>query len=138
MNFWDTSAIVPLCVREPTSALVKDVLIGDSAGALGLVADMDSTRTLAAATRRYLAGEITLSELYDIECELIHQLAQLPSDHLEFRLMGAIELELAHMDAGVSTEDDLRAALEVELQSSSVVNQRPIVETAPTELAKVV
>lgn len=29
MNFWDTSAIVPLCVQEPTSALVTDVLIGD-------------------------------------------------------------------------------------------------------------
>ena len=29
MNFWDTSAIVPLCVQEPTSALVKEVLIGD-------------------------------------------------------------------------------------------------------------
>ena len=99
---------------------------------------MDSTRTLAAATRRYLAGEITLSELYDFECELIHQLVQLPSDHLETRLMGAIELELAHMDAGVSTEDDLRAALEAELQSSSVVNQRQTVETAPAELAKVV
>ena len=99
---------------------------------------MDSTRTLTAATRRYLAGEITLSELYDIECELIHQLVQLPSDHLESRLMGAIELELAHMDAGVSTEDDLRAVLEVELQSSIAVNGRPSVETAPTELARVV
>ena len=29
MNFWDTSAIVPLCVQEPSSALVKDVLIDD-------------------------------------------------------------------------------------------------------------
>ena len=99
---------------------------------------MDSTRTLAAATRRYLAGEIALSELYDIECELIHQLVQLPSDHLESRLMGAIELELAHMDTGVSTEDDLRAALDVELQSSIPVNGRPSAETTPTELARVV
>ena len=98
---------------------------------------MDSTRTLAAATRRYLAGEITLSELYDTECALIHQLVQLPSDHLESRLMGAIELELAHMDAGVSTEDDLRAVLEAELQSSIAVNGRPLVETAPTETARV-
>ncbi len=99
---------------------------------------MDSTRTLAAATRRYLAGEITLAELYDIECERIHQLVQLPSDHLESRLMGAIELELAHMDTGVSTEDDLRIALEVELQSSIAVNGRPYAETAPEELARVV
>ena len=99
---------------------------------------MDSTRTLAAAARRYLAGETTLAKLYDIECELIHQLVQLPSDHLESRLMGAIELELAHMDAGVSTEDDLRAALEAELQSPIAANGRPAAETAPTELARVV
>ena len=99
---------------------------------------MESTRTLAAAARRYLAGEITLAELYDLECDLIHQLVQFPSDHLESRLMGAIELELAHMDAGVSTEDDLRVALEAELQSPIAVNGRPTVETAPTELARVV
>ena len=99
---------------------------------------MESIRTLAAATRCYLAGEITLAELYDIECELIHQLVQFPTDHLESRLMGAIELELAHMDAGVSTEDDLRAVLEAELQSSIAVNGRSSAETAPTELAKVV
>ena len=98
---------------------------------------MDSARTLAAAARRYLAGEITLAELYDIECELIHQLVQFPTDHLESRLMGAIELELAHMDTGVSTEDDLRAALEVELQSRITVNGRPAVETTPPELVRV-
>ncbi len=99
---------------------------------------MDSTRTLAAAARRYLAGEITLAQLYDIECELIHRLVQLPSDHLESRLMGAIELELAHMDAGVSTEDDLRAALEGELQPRIAVNGRPSAETTPTEIARMV
>ena len=99
---------------------------------------MDSARTLAAATRRYLAGEITLAKLYGIECELIHQLVRLPTDHLESRLMGAIELELAHMDTGVSTEDDLRAALEVELQSRITVNGRSVVETTPPELARVV
>ena len=99
---------------------------------------MASTRTLAAATRRYLAGEITLAELYDIECALIHQLVQLPSEHLESRLMGTIELELAHMDAGVSTADDLRTALEAELQSPIAVNGRPTVETTPTKLARVV
>ena len=81
---------------------------------------------------------MTLAELYDIECELIHQLVQYPSDHLESRLMGAIELELAHMDAGVSTEDELRAVLEAELQSSIAVNGRPSAETTPKELAGVV
>ncbi len=30
MKFWDTSAIVPLCVNEPRSATVKALLVGDS------------------------------------------------------------------------------------------------------------
>ncbi len=29
MKFWDTSAIVPLCVQEPTSATVQEILVGD-------------------------------------------------------------------------------------------------------------
>ena len=29
MIFWDTSAIVPLCVHEPTSADIRDILIQD-------------------------------------------------------------------------------------------------------------
>ena len=91
---------------------------------------MDSTRTLAAATRRYLAGEITLAKLYDIECALIHQLVQLPSDHLESRLMGAIKLELAHMDTGVSTEDDLRTVLAGEAQVS--INKRANSNSGPS------
>lgn len=31
MKFWDTSAIVPLCVAEPASATVKSILSKDSA-----------------------------------------------------------------------------------------------------------
>lgn len=31
MKFWDTSAIVPLCVDEPTSSTVKDILSDDLA-----------------------------------------------------------------------------------------------------------
>lgn len=30
MKFWDTSAVVPLCVTEPASATVKSILSGDS------------------------------------------------------------------------------------------------------------
>ena len=29
MKFWDTSAIVPLCVQEPTSATVQEILVED-------------------------------------------------------------------------------------------------------------
>ena len=29
MKFWDTSAIVPLCVQEPNSATVREILIED-------------------------------------------------------------------------------------------------------------
>lgn len=31
MKFWDTSAIVPLCLDEPHSSTVRDILSGDSA-----------------------------------------------------------------------------------------------------------
>ncbi len=31
MKFWDTSAIVPLCVQEPTSAEVRSLLVNDPA-----------------------------------------------------------------------------------------------------------
>lgn len=30
MRFWDTSAIVPLCVHEPNSTVVQDLLVTDS------------------------------------------------------------------------------------------------------------
>lgn len=29
MKFWDTSAVIPLCVTEPRSATVKDILLKD-------------------------------------------------------------------------------------------------------------
>ena len=56
MNFWDTSAIVPLCVQEPTSTLVTDVLIGDE--------DMvvwwgTRTECISALTRQVREGTLT-------------------------------------------------------------------------------
>ncbi|MDE2993238.1 MAG: type II toxin-antitoxin system VapC family toxin [Chloroflexota bacterium] len=56
MNFWDTSAIVPLCVQEPTSALVTDVLIRDE--------DMvvwwgTRTECISALTRQVREGNLT-------------------------------------------------------------------------------
>lgn len=56
MNFWDTSAIVPLCVQEPTSALVKAVLIGDEAMVVWW-----GTRTecLSALVRQVREGNLT-------------------------------------------------------------------------------
>ena len=56
MNFWDTSAIVPLCVQEPTSTLVKDVLIRDE--------DMvvwwgTRTECISALTRQVREGNLT-------------------------------------------------------------------------------
>ena len=29
MKFWDTSAVVPLCVQEPNSATVQEILVED-------------------------------------------------------------------------------------------------------------
>lgn len=29
MKFWDTSAVVPLCVQEPNSAMVREILVED-------------------------------------------------------------------------------------------------------------
>ena len=56
MNFWDTSAIVPLCVQEPTSSVVKDVLIRDE--------DMvvwwgTRTECISALTRQVREGTLT-------------------------------------------------------------------------------
>ena len=76
---------------------------------------MDATQTLVDATRRYLAGDLTLPELADVEASLVHLWPRLPTDDIGSRLMGAIEQGLAFMDDGVGTEDDLRAALEREL-----------------------
>ena len=76
---------------------------------------MDATQTLVDATRRYLAGDLTLPELANVEASLVHLWPRLPTDDIGSRLMGAIEQGLAFMDDGVGTEDDLRAALEREL-----------------------
>lgn len=81
---------------------------------------MDTTQTLVDATRRYLAGALTLPELADTEASLVHLWPRLPTDNVGSRLMGAIEQGLAFMDDGVGTEADLRAALERELAASTI------------------
>ena len=56
MNFWDTSAIVPLCVQEPTSALVRDVLIEDE----GIVVWWGTrTECISALVRQVREGNLT-------------------------------------------------------------------------------
>ena len=102
---------------------------------------MDATQRLVAATRRYLDDQITLAELYDLECELIHKLAELPAGSLGSVLTGTIELELAHMHAGFSTESDLREALLAELrrgpdaESLSIVNSIAVQPTSFTQIS---
>lgn len=105
---------------------------------------MDATQTLVDATRRYLAGDLTLPELADIEASLVHLWPRLPADNIGSRLMGAIEQCLAFMDDGVGTEDDLMAELERELaiiaadhsgrmRTSSFAVRRSM-NTPPTEI----
>ena len=55
MIFWDTSAIVPLCVQEPTSTLVKGLLTGDED-----IAVWWGTRTecISALTRQVREGTL--------------------------------------------------------------------------------
>ena len=55
MRFWDSSAVVPLCVAEPRSANARALLEGDPA-----VAVWWATRTecLSALTRRMREGEL--------------------------------------------------------------------------------
>jgi len=55
VRFWDSSAVIPLCVVEPRSANARDLLEGDPA-----VAVWWATRTecLSALTRRMREGEI--------------------------------------------------------------------------------
>ena len=61
---------------------------------------MDVNRTLAEATRRYLAATITLPELADISASHVHLLPTLPLESLAGRLLGAIEQGLAFMNDG--------------------------------------
>lgn len=58
MRFWDTSAIVPVCVREPASANVKAILVKDS----GVVVWW-ATRTecVSALTRRVREGMLRVA-----------------------------------------------------------------------------
>ena len=56
MNFWDASAIVPLCVQEPTSALVRDVLIEDD----GIIVWWGTrTECISALVRQVREGNLT-------------------------------------------------------------------------------
>ncbi len=56
MNFWDTSAIVPLCVQEPASALVRDALIEDE----GIVVWWGTrTECISALLRQVREGGLT-------------------------------------------------------------------------------
>ncbi len=87
---------------------------------------MDTTQTLVDATRRYLAGTLSLPELADIEASLVHLWPQLPGEDLVSRLMGAIEQGLAFMDDGVGTADDLRATLERELVVGGISKAPPV------------
>jgi predicted nucleic acid-binding protein len=56
VRFWDSSAVVPLCVAEPRSASARSLLEGDLA-----VAVWWATRTecLSALTRRMCEGELS-------------------------------------------------------------------------------
>jgi predicted nucleic acid-binding protein len=56
VRFWDSSAVVPLCVAEPRSASARSLLEGDLA-----VAVWWATRTecLSALTRRMREGELS-------------------------------------------------------------------------------
>ena len=67
MKFWDSSAVIALCVDEPTSAAIRSVLRGDPA----LVAWW-STRTecLSGLMRRSREGSITGRGLADARAAL--------------------------------------------------------------------
>ena len=56
MRFWDSSAVVPLCVTEPRSGGARDLLKGDPALAVWWAT---RTECLSALTRRVREGEVT-------------------------------------------------------------------------------
>lgn len=91
---------------------------------------MDVNRTLADATRRYLAVEITLPELADISASHVHLLPTLPLESLAGRLIGAIEQGLAFMNDGVATQDDLRRVLRSELAAPGTATDLGMVDYA--------
>ncbi len=59
MKFWDTSAIVPLCIDEPDSATVQDLLVNDS-----FVVVWWGTRTecVSALMRQVRTGDLTIHD----------------------------------------------------------------------------
>ena len=57
MIFWDSSAIVPLCVNEPSSATVKSILAGDP---VAVVWWTTHTECISALARQMREGGITL------------------------------------------------------------------------------
>lgn len=103
---------------------------------------MDAPRTLAEATRRYLATDISLAELWDIGCALDDELLQLPVDHLERQLMAAIVQGITWMDDGLRTESDLREVLQTELEPGSDAEwlniANPIAPTQFTQIASLI
>jgi predicted nucleic acid-binding protein len=51
VKFWDTSAIVPLCVREPRSMVVKDILLEDPSAAVWWATRIECVSALARQLR---------------------------------------------------------------------------------------
>ena len=58
MRFWDASAIVPLCVREPGTEHVRAILEGDST-TLGFVWILSPTEIYSALCRKHREGALT-------------------------------------------------------------------------------
>lgn len=72
MKFWDTSAIVPLCVNEPSSALVKTVLTQDP---LLVVWWATRTECVSALRRQIREGSLTIEGEQQART-VLHALAQ--------------------------------------------------------------
>ena len=51
MKFWDSSAIIPLCLKEPTSDTVKDILSGDEDIVVWWATRVECTSALARRRR---------------------------------------------------------------------------------------
>ncbi|MBI5197037.1 MAG: hypothetical protein HZA19_00340 [Nitrospirae bacterium] len=51
MKFWDTSAVVPLCVREPGSRLMEEILKEDPAMAVWWATRLECVSALARRVR---------------------------------------------------------------------------------------
>ncbi len=73
MKFWDTSAIVPLCVNEPSSALVKTVLTQDSSLVVWWAT---RTECVSALKRQIREGSLTIEGEQQART-VLHSLAQI-------------------------------------------------------------